>query len=146
MDIKPNKRSFPRFSITKEKVEAILKDIREGSTNKHAAEANGISERHFYYSILQGVCDLEHDKSNSVYAQLVQSLRQIEQSEIKECRKQIKENKKSHKGAEWTLEHVYWQHFSASAPIIEIDARLRDLEQGELNNEKETEEKTDANA
>ena len=146
MDIKPNKRSFPRFSITKEKVEAILKDIREGSTNKHAAEANGISERHFYYSILQGVCDLEHDKSNSVYAQLVQSLRQIEQSEIKECRKQIKENKKSHKGAEWTLEHVYWQYFSANAPAMEMDARLRNLEQGELNNEKETEEKTDANA
>lgn len=136
MDIKPDKKSWSSPSMTPVRVKSILKDIKEGSSNKRAAESNGISERHFYYSILQGICDLEHEKFDTIYAVLVQSLRKIEQEEIKECRKLIKENKKSHKGAEWTLEHVYWQEYGSDAKAKELDERLKRIEEGVSSHEK----------
>lgn len=131
MEIKPNKIQFIIKKATQETIEAIIQSIREGGTRRHSAEANGISERHFYYLIQQGRCDIEHGFHDSLPAHLVQSLRKIELKEIKECRKQIRAEKKGHKGAEWTLEHVYWKDFSGAAPVIEFNKRLQRMEEGE---------------
>ena len=132
MDIKLNKRegNYPRL-ISQEVIDLILADIKRGAPNKHAAEANGISEVLFYYWIKQGVLDLTYGV-DSIHARLVKSLRKIEQEEIIECRSAIKETDKGHKGAEWTLEHVYWRQFSSNAPAIDLNERMERLEHGEL--------------
>lgn len=146
MDIGEKKQCHPPKTFTREKMEMILKDISEGSTRKHAAEANGISERHFYYAIKQGIYDLEQGEY-TIYCELVQRLRKIEQEEIKLCRNNIRDRIKSHKGAEWTLERVYYSWFGSSAQVMEMDERLRLLEQGDKRNERNEEkakETTDA--
>ncbi len=135
MDIKPNKKPCPRkFPIvTPKKIDAILKDIAEGSPRKHAAEANGISARHFHYLVAQGILDLEFDKSDTMCANLVRSLRAIEMKEIKWCRKQARESENGHKGAQWTLEHAYWRYFGKDANAKELAEeieRLRDEMKG----------------
>ncbi len=129
MDIKPNKQTkkyrptqFPK--VTQEVLDRIVQDIREGSTKKHAPEANGISERHFYYLIAQGILDIEYNKHDTMCAKLVQSLRKVEQEEIKGCRVDIRTSGDGHKGAQWTLEHAYWRHFGKDAGAKEIAEEL----------------------
>lgn len=127
MEAKPNKRpqSFPK--VTQEKLDAILKDIQEGAPRKHAAEANGISERHFYCMIAQGIVDIEYEKLDTIHARLVQSLRKIEMDEMKKCRIAIRSDEKGHKGAEWTLEHAYWRYFGKDANAKELAEEIERL-------------------
>lgn len=141
MDIKPDKRPYKFRIASKEKLDLILKDISNGCTNRHAALSNGISERHFYEMIKQGVCDLESGYE-SLYSYLAQSLAEIEKKEISLCRKQILNDEKGHKGAEWTLEHAYWRYFGSNAANIEMNERLEKLESkrnGDSSNEGEKE-------
>lgn len=127
MQIKPNKRKY-KITLTKDQIDAVLKDIEDGSPNKYAAVANGISDRHFYDCVLQGICDMENGQSDTLYAYLARSLRRIEQKEIKECRKVIRMCPKGHTGAQWTLEHAYPCTFGNNAAAKEMDERLRKLE------------------
>lgn len=137
--IKPERRFTSQpVKISKETIDSILQDIAEGSTRFHAAEANGIAYVTFYYWVKQGQVDLQYNK-DSLHAYLVKALRKIERNEIKKCRKEIIKLKKGHKGCEWTLEKVYWQHFSGQAPAMELNERLERLEQGEFN-DKDSEE------
>lgn len=129
MDIKTDKRFRSRKSITKEKLQAVLKDIKSGAPNKHAAIANGMGERTLYEYIKQGICDLDHDNMDTLEVWFVKSLKRIELDEITECRRQIRADPKSHKGAEWTLEHAYMHTFSIDSVLRDMEKRLIDLEQ-----------------
>ena len=139
MEAKPNKKASQQFlrKVDQALLDKILKDISKGAPNKYAAEANGISARHFYYLIAQGIVDLEYDKNDTIHAGLVRSLREIEMKEIQECRSAIKSDEKGHKGAEWTLEHAYWRQFGKDANAKELAdeiERLReDLRNGASN-------------
>lgn len=124
---KPNKTKYKFQKITQETIDAILKDIQEGSPNKHAAESNGISESHFYNLISQGIVDIEYGLNDSLQAKMVVSLRIIEKKEIKECRKKIKNSRFSHKGAEWILQHSYWRYFSNNSPVRELADEIERL-------------------
>lgn len=117
---KPYKRpqSYPK--VTQEKLDKILEDLRLGSTNYHAALANGISPAHFYNLIAQGIVDLEFSKPDTMQARLVVSLKAIEQEEVQGCRRDIRNDEKGHRGAEWTLEHAYWRHFSKDSNVKEL--------------------------
>lgn len=130
MQIKPNKQPYTPRKINKEKVDLILKDIAEGSTHRHASEANGISVRHFYNLIAQGIMDFEHDE-DTLCSYLVHALRQIQQNEIKACKNSIKSNEKGHKGAEWVLEHYYWRDFGPQANLKELARQLEELKNEE---------------
>jgi phage terminase Nu1 subunit (DNA packaging protein) len=152
MEAKPNKRDYkPRQFpvVTQKKLDAILKDIAEGSTKKHASEANGVSARQFHYLIAQGIVDLEFSKPHTMCANLVRSLRAIEQEEIKWCREQARESEDGHKGAQWTLEHAYWRYFGKDANAKELAEeieRLRDEMKGVKDgdtNERKTQEDTE---
>lgn len=135
MQIKSDKKPVKPHKLTEELVTEILDKIRNNMPNKHAAISSGLSERQFYYCLKQGELDLE-DGIVSLYARMVQSLAKIEAEEIQWCRREIKSNPKSHFGAQWTLEHVYWRHFGASAQIKELEERLLRLEQQKgLNDE-----------
>lgn len=117
-----------RRKISKEIINAILSDIALGSTRKHASESNGISEPLFYYWIKQGELELSYADIDTLHTYLVKSLRSIEKEEIVECRRQIKSSDKGHRGAEWTLEKVYWRYFGTNAADIEFNERLERLE------------------
>ena len=127
MEIKANKRpqSFPK--VNQDMLDAILKDIKEGSTKKHASEANGISSRHFHYLIAQGIVDLEFGHNDTMFANLVRSLRKIEQEEIKWCRNASRDHEDGHKGAQWTLEHAYWRYFGKDANAKELAEEIERL-------------------
>lgn len=131
MEAKANKRDYNRpnsFPVaTQEKLDAILKDISEGSTKKHASEANGISCRQFHYLIAQGIVDLEFAKYDTMCANLVRSLRAIEQEEIKWCREKARFSPDGHKGAQWTLEHAYWRYFGKDANAKELAEEIERL-------------------
>lgn len=136
---KHDKQKYPFRSVNQKVIDAILKDISEGGTRKHSAEANGISARHFHNLVAQGILDLEVNKTDSLQARLVRSLRKIELNEIKSCRGSIRGEDKGHKGAEWTLEHVYQRYFSANASIQELSEEIEELKsmftQGKSNGE-----------
>jgi len=129
MDIKAGKRPHTYPKVTKETVDAILKDIAEGGTRYHSAEANGICETHFYNLINQGKCDLSIGLNDTLCAYLVKSLRQIELKEIKTCRNDIKVSEKGHIGGQWTLEKVYWRHFGSNAEVKELSEEIERLKQ-----------------
>lgn len=113
--------------ISESIVKAIIYKVNEGSTYFHAAESNGVSYRLFCLWVQQGTLDMEND-IDSLHSYLTIKLRTSEQDEIIECRQKIKEQKKGHKGCEWTLEHVYWKQFSANASAIDFNDRLTLME------------------
>ena len=119
--------------INQDRIDAILKDIEKGSTRFHAAEANGIAYITFYFWVKQGQLDMRYN-IDSINARLVKALRKIEQDEIKKCRKNIVDTNDGHKGAQWTLERVYWKQFSSHAPITEL-AEDFELEKGDRKDE-----------
>lgn len=126
MEVKPYKVPHPFRKLTKELIDKICQDIKEGSTHKLASESNGITQRIFDIWRAQGVCDQEHHVE-SLCAYLVLALAKIKQSEVKWCRSNIKKLKKGHKGAEWTLEHAYWKEFGPSAAIMHLSKELDDI-------------------
>jgi hypothetical protein len=127
MDVKPYKIPHPFRKLKKELIDAIVKDIEEGSTHKLASESNGITNRIFDIWRNQGRVDIEHQE-DSLCAYLVLSLSKVKQNEVKWCRSVIKESDKGHKGAEWTLEHAYWREFGSSAPSIELAKDIENLQ------------------
>lgn len=129
MEIKANKRKGKYWTIGEERINKILADIAEGSPNKIAAEASGVSERHFYSIVAQGIVDIENEIFDSQAAKLTQSLRKIDMEEIKWCRNSIKASEKSHRGAEWTLEKAYWRYFGNSAETKELAEEIQKLKQ-----------------
>lgn len=137
MEIKANKQKHPLRKLNQEKLKLILADVRAGSPYKYAAESNFISERHLYYMMQQGIVDIECGEIKTIYAQLVQGLRDIEKAEIVECRKNIKGRAKGHRGAEWTLEHVYWKTYGTDAKLMEL-AKEIELEKGNSKDEEKT--------
>jgi hypothetical protein len=126
------KQYNPPRTFTDSAIANILLDISKGSPKKHAAEANGISERHLHLAIKQGITDIDHGESDTRWAKLVRSLRKIENDEIQFCRQAIVGSEKSHKGAEWTLEHAYWREFCGDAKILELAKEVDQLK-GETN-------------
>jgi hypothetical protein len=133
--VKPERRSTSQpVKISKERIDAILKDISELSTYYHAAEANGIAYTTFYWWVRQGQCDLRYG-IDSIYSYLVKALREIEQEEIKDCRKRISLNEKGHMGAQWTLEHSYWKQFGSNAQLKDLSDDF-ELEKGAYEDEK----------
>ena len=123
--------------LTEERMAAILRDVARGIPKKYAAESNCITESSFYNAIRQGLTDIAHDETDTRWAHMVVSLRKIESEEIAWCRKSIKESEKSHKGAEWTLEHAYWREFCGDAKIIQLAEEVDELK-SEKANEKES--------
>jgi len=125
--VKANKMIRPFRKVSQDNINAILKDIAEGAPRKHAAEANGISARHFHYLIAQGIVEMENGIFHTLQAHMVRSLRKIEMDEIKGCRNNIRENDNSHKGAQWTLEHVYWKWFGNNVEAKELAQQIEEL-------------------
>lgn len=125
----PYKIPRPFHKLSKELIETIVKDIEEGSHQKYAAEANGITERIFYIWVQQGIMDIECSL-DTLPSFLVQSLSKVKQKEVQNCRRAILSDEKGHKGAEWTLEHAYWRQFGASAPVLEMAKDIEDLKNG----------------
>lgn len=128
MDIKPNKRYQACVKASEPTINAILKDIKEGSTHRYAAEANGITANTFCIWQQQGRCDLDHGNTETIHAKLVKGLAHIKQDEIKKCREMVRDSKLGHKGAQWTLEKVYWQDYGSSAAEMQLNERLTELE------------------
>lgn len=120
MEIKPNKQPYSFKTTTKAKIDAILKDIERGAPNLYAVVANEMSEVQFYNLINQGMCDLQHEKTLTLPAYLVKSLRRIELEEIVSCKSDIRESQKGHAGAQWILERWYWRQFGNNAPAQEL--------------------------
>lgn len=134
MEAKPYKIPHPFRKLNLKMIDIIVQDIREGSTQKLTAEANGITESIFYVWLQQGKYDIQNG-IESLCATLVESLARVKQEEVKGARQAIRESDKGHKGAEWTLEHAYWRSFGSNAAMKEFDYRLKELEQGEHNAE-----------
>lgn len=132
MEIKLDKKVTPAYysKFKPQILKRILADIKKGSPNKIAAEANGVAESTFYDWIRQGIFDLQHDVE-SEHAALAVSVRAIEQDEIQELRIKAKASDKGHRGAEWTLERAYWRHYSAKIADLEFDERLKKLEESQ---------------
>ena len=140
MQIKPEKRKNKYWKVTDDVIDKILARIKNGSTRKHAAEANFVSERHFYSILAQGTVDIEVGIFDSQASRLAQSLREIEANEIEWCRNSTKSSEKGHRGAEWTLEHAYWKYFGNDAPAKELAKEIQEIKElmkkGNLKNDK----------
>lgn len=125
--VKANKIAYPFQKVSQELIDVILQDIKEGAPRKHASEANGISYRHFLYLIAQGIVDMEVGNLDTLQSRMVRTLRNIEMKEIKGCKSDIRISKEGHKGAQWTLEHVYWKWFGNNAEAKELSEEIEQL-------------------
>lgn len=125
MKVKQDKQVHPLRTITQEKLDRILHDIKNYAPIKYATVANGCCEEHFHTMVKQGIDDLKHDKPDTIHARLAKSLRKIQMEEVVSCLKDIRKAKKGHKGAEWTLEHSYWRTFCADAKLIELAEEIQ---------------------
>lgn len=128
VEAKPYKIPHPFRKLNKELIDILVKDIAEGSTQRLAAESNGITEAIFYIWQQQGKIDIQHEV-DSLCGYLVKSLGRVKKEEVKWARQTIKETERGHKGAEWTLEHAYWRDFSAGAPNLEMAEEIRELQE-----------------
>lgn len=140
MIIKPNKKITHPPTITDEQIDKIISDVKRGSPKKYACLANGVSERHFYYMVDQGKCDIHHGNLSTKCARIVQSLYSIDQDKIISCCTDIRKHKSGHKGAQWILEHFYWREFSGDAKLMMMAEELEKLKLERLD-EKRSEER-----
>jgi len=108
------------------KIKQILKDISLGSPYKIACEANGLSEVHFYNWVKQGTLDLEADKETP-QAEMVKSLRALEQKEMHRCVALIGVAEKGHRGAEWLLERRFWKYFGQNVGVVELGEQMDEM-------------------
>lgn len=115
--------------FTPERVSRILNDIKDCIPYKIAAESNGIANATLYDWIDNGIRDFNAG-IESDYTKLVEALREIEKSKINKLLRNIENEKKGHKGAEWMLQTVFWKHFSSNAATIDLNERLEKLESG----------------
>jgi len=115
---------------------AIIESIGNRIPYLIAAEANGICEETLYAWLRQGRKD-QIAEIDSDYARFSEAVRQIEQLRIKEHLDNIAFSPKGHDGSQWILEKRWYKHFSARAADIEMDERLRKLENrnGDSTNE-----------
>lgn len=128
------KKYIPPRHLDDFRMASILSDIRRGAPKKYAAEANGITESQFYNAVKQGITDISYGELETRWARMVVSLRNIEKEEIMSCKSDIRASEKGHKGAEWTLEHVYWREFCGDAKILQLAKQVDELT-GEANEE-----------
>lgn len=141
MEVKPYKIPHPFRKLSKDLIDKIVGNIAQGSTHRYSAESNGITETIFNIWRRQGICDLEHEV-DSLCSYLVVSLAKTKQSEVIQCRTTIKSDERSHKGAEWTLEHAYQKDFSTSQSIREIQEDVEHLKEA-LYGRQEVDSKSD---
>lgn len=134
MEPKPYKIPHPYRKLSKELIDILVQDIAEGSTQRLAAESNGISEAIFYIWLQQGRVDI-NVQEDSLCAYMVGSLAKVKKAEVKSCRADIRASEKGHKGAEWTLEHAYWRDFSTNAANVDFNERLEKLEEKKADSE-----------
>lgn len=127
-EAKANKRQCTQKKFCKEIIDAIVKDIAEGSHHKFACEANGVTEKMFYVWLEQGRLDIQ-EEIDSLNVYLVQSLSKVKMHDVKELQGMIRREEKGHRGAEWTLEHAYWRQYGQSAANIEMEERLNRMEE-----------------
>lgn len=123
--MRKNKGGRPS-KFDEERIQSILNAISECIPYRIAAQANGISERTFYYWIKRG----EHDMDNEIdsgFSRFLQSLRKIEGQKIIACLEKITSSKTGHKGCQWLLEHVFWRYFSSSTATIELNKEIGQL-------------------
>lgn len=142
MEAKQGKQPYPLRKVTQEKLDNILACIQVGIPIKYAAESNGITKTHFYNLINQGLSDLDHGIEDTFYAELVVSLRKLEKKDIGDRIKDIINNEKGHRGAEWYLEHRFWREFGNNAQVKELADEIAELKleiQGAKKESKETE-------
>lgn len=111
---------------TPDKIKNILRDISLGSPYKIACEANGLSEVHFYNWVKQGTLDLEAN-NETPQADMVKSLRALEQKEMHRCVALIASAEKGHRGSEWLLERRYWKYFGANVSVVELASEMDEM-------------------
>lgn len=111
-------------ALNREQIDNIVNDIARGSTIKYAALSNGCARSTFYDYIERGELHLSQGKSDTLEIYLLKRLCQVRQFEIINCRSNIRENERGHKGAEWTLEHAYAEDFSGSAAVNILNEKL----------------------
>lgn len=139
MIVKPHKKKTNDIKITDEQIAKVIADIKRGAPKKYACYANGMSDRHFYYMVDQGKCDIRHGDLLTREAKMVRSLHEVEMEAIVSCCKDIRKNKQGHKGAQWILEHVYWREFSGDAKIMTMAEELEKLKMERLDEERSKE-------
>lgn len=125
---KADKKRRYFVTVTKDKIDAILEDIRAGSPVRYAAQSNCISYSHFKHLVAQGIVDQEHGLQ-TLESSLAASLATIFKNRIIKCQAKIENNKKGHKGAEWILEHAFWREFGSHAEAKQLAEEIDEMRQ-----------------
>lgn len=113
---------------TPERLAAILDSISHRIPYQLAAEANGIRESTLYAWIEQG-WDEKDAGLDTPLAKFSEDLKRIEQSKIKEHLEKLAGNVERWQSDAWILERRWWKMFSANLPMMEMDERLKKIEE-----------------
>jgi len=128
LNIYERRNKYTPRSVTQEKIDAVLEEIKKRGHRKQASWTHGISERHFKSMVEMGEFDLENDNPDTMCAKMVQKLNNIELSDIQDCMHKIYSSRKGHKGCQWTLEKMYPRQFGNDSLLRELSEKFADLE------------------
>lgn len=115
------------MKFTKPTADAILKDIEDEVPYEIACESNGIGYNTFRLWLANGKRDID-DGKNSYYGQFLQAVRDVQKKRMRKHLKNVEDNDNGHKGAQWVLERAYWKYFSPKVGEIELEERVKQLE------------------
>ena len=118
--------------FTPEIAKAIVNDISNRIPYALAAEANGICEDTLYEWINRGKRD-KKEGIESGFATFSESIKKTELKKIREHMEVIAEREKNWQAHAWILERRWYKYFSPNAPILEFERRLKQLEEGDLD-------------
>ena len=125
--------------FTHERRAAIVDAIRNRIPYEYAAEANGICEDTLYDWLktakmhrMQGV--------DSDYTTFSEDIKRAEMQRMREHTDVIAARPERWQADAWLLERRWYKHFGPNAQLNELNHRLAKLQDGDIRNEKDTEE------
>lgn len=126
--------------FTPDRCALIVDAISHRVPYEYAAEANGITEKTLY-NWIDIARKHQSEGLNSEYTVFLQDIKRAEMNRIIEHNNNISYHVDKWQGDAWILERRWHKHYSANAPVIELNKRMDKIEQGESKNEDGSQEK-----
>ena len=123
----PNSNMGRPSKFTPERCSDIIAAISRRVPYQLAAEANGITERTFYFWLELGAKHFD-EEIDSEFANFFQSIKKAEMQKVIEHTDMIAAKPERWQADAWLLERRWHRYFSSSAPVMELNERLGKLE------------------
>jgi NDP-sugar pyrophosphorylase family protein len=114
--------------FVKERINAILEDMKTSIPYAIVAEKNGVAARTLFEWLARGRKELA-DNLDTNYARFAVDVKNIEFNVLKRHINEIENKADKWQANAWMLERRWQKYYSSSAALIEIERRITELEE-----------------